>query len=667
MGDQSRHKFAYRPDIDGLRAIAVLAVVIFHLGFERFEGGFLGVDIFFVISGFLITAIIYPQITQSRFSFKRFYLRRVRRLLPPAFAAILVTFIASALTLTPIDFIAFAESAIAALFSVSNIYFFTEAGYWDGASEFKPLLHTWSLGVEEQFYLFWPLLIWGAARSLLSRNPMTAFIALTLIGVVLSEYMLRVNPSAAFYLLPARFFEFTAGASFFFLSKTGLWSRMGSKRLLREALSLIGLIVLAVIILEYDGTTPFPGVMGLWPCMATGLILLAGARPRGDVHESTIQSACLSNPVMVWIGRLSYSLYLAHWPVVSLMRYEVGVELRPREQLFALILTIGLTIILYYGVERRLSARSGMGQSDARPALNLGQFALTMLAASATLATVSAHAVWKDGWEWRFPTVHITADAIKAGMRDRFENLSQQCPVADYPTGRACKSDADIQILTFGNSHEVDGFNFLNAAYGQREDVNLIGFGTINACHIKPSKDGAFESQEPHCRARVERLMDPAFVRDLDLIFYSSRTPFAANKGLMRDMFTHLKTLNPAVKIVSFGGFLNTQSDCPKLINQSGDDDACFATENIRHFPSLERQEPLEEAFRKLSDAVIDQVALLCPDATADSCIKRAEDGSPFSYDDHHLSRPYAEMAGRRFARENPDFLEQVLAPPPRD
>ncbi|TCO74894.1 acyltransferase family protein [Chromatocurvus halotolerans] len=146
----------YRPDIDGLRAIAVLAVVIFHLGVPGFQGGYVGVDVFFVISGYLITSIILAQHAEGRFYFTQFYARRVRRLFPPLIATVLATTLGCAVILEPYDMIAYGRSAVATLFSVSNILFFSEAGYWDSASELKPLLHTWSLGVEEQFYLLWP-------------------------------------------------------------------------------------------------------------------------------------------------------------------------------------------------------------------------------------------------------------------------------------------------------------------------------------------------------------------------------------------------------------------------------------------------------------------------------------------------------------------------------
>ncbi len=202
----------YRPDIDGLRAIAVLAVVIFHLGVPGFDGGYVGVDVFFVISGFLITSIIKSKLESGDFSLRDFYSRRIRRLVPPLLVTVAATVIGAGLLLTPYDMIRFSRSAVAAIFSLSNIVFFLEAGYWDTASELKPLLHTWSLGVEEQFYLFWPalLMLIMSARARVSFTA--AMVAITVCGFALCAWYTTVNQSAAFYLLPFRVFQFSLGA-----------------------------------------------------------------------------------------------------------------------------------------------------------------------------------------------------------------------------------------------------------------------------------------------------------------------------------------------------------------------------------------------------------------------------------------------------------------------
>ena len=266
--DQTQQHFAYRPDIDGLRAIAVLAVIAFHLGFASLAGGFLGVDIFFVISGYLITSIIAPKMAAGTFSFRGFYLKRIRRLVPPALVTIFATFIASAFILDPNDLIVMAKSAIAAVFSLSNFVFFSEAGYWDAQSELKPLLHTWSLGVEEQFYIFWPLLVFlfwrlvkrkqGEDKARL-RHLFWLFAIFTVLGVIVSEWMLRLNSSAAFYLLPARMFQFSIGAMAALLTHQYLWQKLATP-FLRLIIGMIGLLAVLASIWLYRVNPAFPGI-----------------------------------------------------------------------------------------------------------------------------------------------------------------------------------------------------------------------------------------------------------------------------------------------------------------------------------------------------------------------------------------------------------------------
>ncbi|WP_028302540.1 acyltransferase family protein [Oceanospirillum beijerinckii] len=200
---------SYRLDIDGLRALAVLLVLGFHLNLELISGGHIGVDAFFVLSGFLITSILVEQISQNQFSIRQFYLRRIQRLFPALYTTVLLTFIAAAFILLPNNFEQFARSAIAAIFSLSNVLFWAESGYWDIASESKPLLHTWSLGVEEQFYLVWPVLLLVLIR--LKLPVLRILTAITALGFLLSYFYSQFDLSGAFYLLPARVFQFSAG------------------------------------------------------------------------------------------------------------------------------------------------------------------------------------------------------------------------------------------------------------------------------------------------------------------------------------------------------------------------------------------------------------------------------------------------------------------------
>jgi len=648
-------RFAYRPDIDGLRAIAVLAVVVFHLGFESLEGGFLGVDVFFVISGYLITSIIAPKMAAGTFSFKDFYLKRVRRLIPPALVTIAFTFLASAFILDPADLIAMAKSAIAATFSVSNILFFTEAGYWDAQSELKPLLHTWSLGVEEQFYLFWPLLTLLFWKLIPKLNLAWAFGLATVLGIFVSEWMLRTNPSAAFYLLPARFFEFSIGATFAFIGTSALWQKYGST-VFRLILGLGGLLVLLATIWIYKGDTPFPGGNAILPCLATAVLLLSGA----GAGKTPVIGLLLGNGFITWVGRISYSLYLVHWPVVSLMRYKVGLELHLRDQIIAVILMVVLTLALYYGVEQRISARTGQGKATL-PRLGKGRFAAYTGVTAVALSAVFAHAAMTSGWTWRFDDLSLTPEQIEAGKGKRFTLIPSQCAILSYPDGRNCDPEKSLAVLVFGNSHESDGYNFLSAGYGEDPNLQLISFGEVNRCDIVQRDDGNWVAERDTCTDRFAKLQTAKFARSIDIVAYAANKPFSGNKQVFIDIFSRMKQSNPNLKIVTFGGYVNTEVDCSKLINDTGTASACVAPENVVYHPGQDKDQDSYAALAGLSDVIIDYGELLCDGNPPASCAFKTPDNVPMIYDRHHLSFEFAQYAGRKFAGQNPDLLRELV------
>ena len=279
----------------------MLSVLLFHLDVALFSGGFVGVDAFFVISGFLITRLIRDDVAAGKFSFTRFYVRRARRIFPALFLTLAATFVAGYLLFSSQHLMRLGGALVSAVFSVSNFYFWGEAGYFDTAAHLKPLLHTWSLGIEEQFYLLWPAIL----VFTLLRAPRWAPVALLFVGgalsLFLSEFFVRW-PSIAFYLLPFRAFEFALGAVLVWLNphrmKSAIWG---------ELWVAAGLGMLGYSIVSFSGETPFPGLNALIPCVGTALIIYGG--------ESRFLSRLLSNPIAVGIGLISYSLYLVHWPV----------------------------------------------------------------------------------------------------------------------------------------------------------------------------------------------------------------------------------------------------------------------------------------------------------------------------------------------------------------
>ena len=297
----------YRRDIDGLRAIAVVPVLLFHAHVAPFSGGFVGVDVFFVISGYLISGILAREMERGEFSVTRFYERRARRILPALFAMIAFVLVTASWLYLPGDFEGVPRSALMTLAFLPNIWFFTQTGYFGGGADTMPLLHCWSLGVEEQFYIGFPLLLWLIARYA-PRSRIIIVAAVALISFAWAWWTQYDGDGFAFYLLPPRAWELFAGA----LLAIGAVPELRSRRT-RELLSLAGLVLIGYAVFGYDRQTPFPGLTAILP--------VAGSMALLHCAPGTLTGRVLSLRPLVAIGLISYSLYLWHWPLVVFAEY----------------------------------------------------------------------------------------------------------------------------------------------------------------------------------------------------------------------------------------------------------------------------------------------------------------------------------------------------------
>ena len=295
----------HRREIDGLRAVAVLPVILFHAGFQMFSGGFVGVDIFFVISGYLITSILIEELAAGKLSILRFYERRARRILPALFTVMAACIPFAWFMMLPNRFKDFSESLIAVVFFGSNILFWRESGYFEPAVDLKPLLHTWSLAVEEQFYLLFPLLLlvlWRFGRT----TSVGVIVTIAVVSLLISEVGWRYAQTANFYLAPSRAWELLAGSICAFVL-TGRAQRTSN------LLSLVGLALILGSVFVYDERTPFPSLYALAPVGGTVLIVLFAG-------NGTWVARLLSTPILVGIGLISYSAYLWHQPIFAFAR-----------------------------------------------------------------------------------------------------------------------------------------------------------------------------------------------------------------------------------------------------------------------------------------------------------------------------------------------------------
>ena len=337
----------YRPEIDGLRAIAVIPVILFHAGFELFSGGFVGVDVFFVISGYLITTILIEDIKNKRFSIVNFYERRCKRILPALFFMMLVCIRFAWMWMLPNQMKDFSKSLIAVSLFASNILFWTESGYFSATAEEKPLLHTWSLAVEEQYYVLFPIflvLTWRFGKT----RVFWMIVIMAVISLAVSEWGWRNKATANFYLAPTRAWELFAGSiAAFLVQERGIQKS--------NLLSTIGLTAFGLSIFLYDETTPFPSLYALPPVLGAVLLIMYTAK-------GTYSAQFLSTKALVGIGLISYSAYLWHQPLFAFARIR-SYEDPSTLLMFALsILAIFLAYISWRLIEKPFRNKLLIGQ-----------------------------------------------------------------------------------------------------------------------------------------------------------------------------------------------------------------------------------------------------------------------------------------------------------------
>ncbi len=343
MSSQDSHPISYRSDIDGLRALAILPVVLFHAFPNLLPGGFIGVDIFFVISGYLITSILLKDIQAGNYSIKKFYARRVRRIFP-ALSVVLVFCLALGwVVLTAVEYRALGKHAAGGAGFIANFMFWKEAGYFDAAGDTKPLLHLWSLGIEEQFYIVWPLLVYFFAKRSWSILWLILIVALLSFG--LNVWQVGSNPSAAFYSPLSRSWELALGALLAYqaLHPAQIFTAIIERY--RSLLSGLGLVMVVAGFMVINESRAFPGSWALLPALGSTLLIASG--PHGLVNRFI-----LSQRIFVWVGLISFPLYLWHWPLLSFARIISSETPTVDVRAILVLVSIAMAALTYYLVEK---------------------------------------------------------------------------------------------------------------------------------------------------------------------------------------------------------------------------------------------------------------------------------------------------------------------------
>jgi peptidoglycan/LPS O-acetylase OafA/YrhL len=613
----------YRPEIDGLRAVAIVPVVLFHAGVKVLAGGYVGVDLFFVLSGFLIGSIIFREVDAGEFSLIRFYERRVRRI-APALLLVIACVLATALVLFfPDDFKRVARSAIATLLFISNLNFWSEADYFGTASQTKPLLHTWSLSVEEQFYILFPPLIVAIAR--LGRDLRKAALwAIFAVSLAFSWWQTAAHPSAAFFLPFSRTWELMAGA----LLAAGALPEVRNPRA-REAIAVAGLLAIVAAILLFTERTPFPGLAALLPVLGSVALV--------HCSQGTRTGRLLSTRPMVGIGLISYSLYLWHWPLIVFVEYATEQSLSGWATVLVVSAAVLAAVLSWRFVERPFRNPQRVRRAPL--------FAMAGSAA-AGLAAVSSAIILAKGVPGRYsePTL-----ALLEQQRD-FSPLRGRCHLITGPTGPVCQLGADVapEVLVWGDSHGVElSYALAEDARGRRAALLQA---TTSSCPPLPSakRSPACDRRNDDIEALILRKPD---IRTVVLVGYWSNNPEVQERdGTAAAIATTARQLAAAGKRVLIMEDAPAQSfDVPRRLarlSEQGRLDQQTGRTVTEDRATTAYLRPTLERLRREGIGIIDAKAALC---RGDRCdIYRH--GKSLYFDKHHLSMAGARVVARQIA-----------------
>jgi peptidoglycan/LPS O-acetylase OafA/YrhL len=607
------HGIAYRADIDGLRALAVLPIVFNHASLRGFGGGYVGVDIFFVISGYLITGILLRDMATHRHTLAAFYRRRILRIMPALIAMLVPVTALCLVALLPGELIRYAKSLIATVLFGSNFVFNAESGYFEGASHTKPLLHTWSLAIEEQFYILWPLLlalVAGRGRIVIAA----AMAAISAASLAVASCQLRVDPTAAFYLLPARAGELAIGG---LLAVAPGLRRM---RWLREAAGAIGLLLIGYAIWKFSASTPFPGFSALVPCLGTALLIGSG--------PDTLAGRGLAIAPARYVGRISYSLYLWHWPVIVLAQTWLIVPMAGWVAAGAVSGSLVLGALSYHLVETPFR-RGSRTWSNRTIFLGAG-------AAIGSIAAMGAALIATHGLPARFTTgevamAHFKDVDFEASFRRGECFLTN--PYDKLAPGCLRIAPGKPAVLLIGDSMAAHYWPGLSA-YGRR-------FQTLQAT-VAGCTPGLYPGPSSRCERFYNGVLADWLPRsDVKTVIMGGRWQAFDMPSL--DLTLGYLT-NRGVRVILVGPPPTYQGDLPRLL--------VFAER--RHDPGIVTRSH-EEQFFEVDAAMraiaarrgVTYVSLTGAWCRGGQCLTRTPDGAPLQFDYGHLTPQGSALAAK--------------------
>lgn len=625
---------AYRSDIDGLRAIAVISVMLYHFSVWPFTGGFVGVDIFFVISGYLITSGICKENSHGKFSFASFYIRRARRLFPALLSTIVICYVIAFFFFSPADFEKMSASTIFALTGLSNIYFWMSADYFDSASILKPLLHTWSLSVELQFYLLWPAVLVILAR--ISRKAIfPGALLVTVAGFAISLLAIKYDSTGAYYLTQYRFYEFIAGGLIFFFRSAKYFTRLKKAN---SVFFIIGIALITYSIFSYSTSTVFPGKNALAPVIGSMLIILSGDKSNfGKV---------LSLRPMRYLGEISYSLYLVHWPVVVFTQYILVKEFSGISGLLLAIISLVLAVPMHRYIEKPFRNPEVVRLSG--PAFCLACSGIAMI------AMVPASSSWADkGWVWRLPEQIQTINSQDLSTMQKYVGSTERV----LKSRRDFSNNGKPKLLIIGDSQSADISNIMQEN-GMLDEFDALTRSVNTRCRAifvnkeereiywKKENGGTIALPQfiPLCDKEMDEATDINLLKQADIIFIAMKwrdESIPKMKEAIDKITSHSKA-----KIYLFSN-KNIAKSSIDLVNNFG------RIKGISEYASKFRDADSDRVNVEMSKVknvtFVDMMKVTCP-ASA-SCNVLTNDLKPVFFDQVHLTREGAIFLGTSFKK----------------
>jgi len=496
---------SYRPDIDGLRAISVMAIFAFHLGFSGFSGGFVGVDIFFVISGYLIVPKIADGLWQGNFSLVEFFEKRARRILPALILVLVFSFVVGFFVLGPREYREFALSAFATIVFGANIFFSDRSDYFADAAHQKPFLHAWSLGIEEQFYILIPLILM-ACWAFFKFSPKRVILVITIASFIYNVVFIRIDETHTFYLPMSRFWELGLGGLIALYTRDLHVPKWGS---LFSAF--IGLILLGIAIFAIDDQVRYPGEAVLLPVIGAAFLIFSGQ------YGLTPINRILGTLPFRYIGRLSYSIYLIHWPVIVFTRLYLSRPLELTEQIMILLFSILWAALSWQFMERKVLSRTN---------IQFGRIAAGLVASLAVCLVMAGFVAFSNGIPSRMSDKSLqVATVLEAERRGHKKNCDTRLSLGDGPYSKykICQygDKAGKKILFLGDSHSGMILGAYYRLYGKGE--YRVSSAGIPDCPPLISVETTRRKNREICRAFVDRMMFYIDESKTDIVVIASR------------------------------------------------------------------------------------------------------------------------------------------------